>query len=152
VTAISNGFSRPGTEHPSASSLNLWATAPAVWLMERLLGRRSPSSALMARGKAVEHGVHAGQMQMQIDKCTERALATYDREMTLNPDERRDSETSDSPARPRSDPVENLRASNSYQAAICGDVCRDPSHGDGRLADKAPGPVRGHPAVGCPRP
>jgi hypothetical protein len=91
---MNNGFSRYGIEHLSASSLNLWATEPAVWLMERLLGHRSPPSALMARGRAVEDGVHAGLMDaaLPVDACVKRALATYDREMTLNPDERRDSE------------------------------------------------------------
>ena len=50
---MSNGFSRHGIEHLSASSLTLWAAEPAVWAMERLLGHRSPPSALMARGKAL---------------------------------------------------------------------------------------------------
>ena len=91
---MSNGFSRHGIEHLSASSLNLWAAEPAVWAMERLLGLRSPVSALMARGKAVEHGVHAGLIDasLPIETCTERALAAYDREMALVPDDRRDGE------------------------------------------------------------
>jgi hypothetical protein len=55
-----NGFARHAIEHLSASSLNLWAAEPAVWAMERLLGLRSPVSALMARGKAVEEGIHGG--------------------------------------------------------------------------------------------
>jgi hypothetical protein len=91
---MNNGFSRYGIEHLSASSLNLWASEPAVWLMERLLRHRSPPSALMARGKAVEDGVHAGLIDtaLAVDACVQRALATYDHEMALNPDERRDSE------------------------------------------------------------
>ncbi|MGB6538635.1 MAG: PD-(D/E)XK nuclease family protein [Xanthobacteraceae bacterium] len=91
---MSDGFSRHGIEHLSASSLNLWAAEPAIWVMERLLGLRSPQLALMARGKAVEDGVHAGLIDksVPVEKCIERALATYDREMTLNPDERRTSE------------------------------------------------------------
>jgi hypothetical protein len=91
---MSNGFSRHGIEHLSASSLNLWAAEPAIWAMERLLGHRSPPSAMMARGKAVEEGVHAGltDTSLPVAQCIERALATYDREMTLNPDERRASE------------------------------------------------------------
>ena len=55
-----SGYTCHGIDHLSASSLNLWAAEPAVWAMERLLGHRSPPSALMARGKAVEEGVHAG--------------------------------------------------------------------------------------------
>jgi hypothetical protein len=91
---MSNGFSRHGIEHLSASSLNLWAAEPAVWLMERLLGHRCPPSALMARGRAVEDGVHAGLIDtaLAVVACVQRALSTYDREMTLNPDERRESE------------------------------------------------------------
>jgi hypothetical protein len=48
----------------------------------------------MARGKAVEDGVHAGLVEpgLPVEACVARALSTYDREMTLNPDERRDSE------------------------------------------------------------
>jgi hypothetical protein len=62
MTAIqpTNGFELHGVHHLSASSLNLWASEPALWVMERLLGLRSPGNALMARGKAVEEGVHAG--------------------------------------------------------------------------------------------
>jgi hypothetical protein len=55
-----SGFETHGVTHLSASSLNLWASEPAVWAMERLLGFRSPTSATMARGKAVEEGVHVG--------------------------------------------------------------------------------------------
>ena len=96
---MSHGFSRHGIEHLSASSLNLWAAEPAVWAMERLLGHRSPPSALMARGKAVEDGVHAGLVDasLPVEACVQRALAAYDREMTLNPDERRDSERAQIP-------------------------------------------------------
>jgi hypothetical protein len=91
---VTNGFQRHGIGHLSASSLNLWATEPAVWLMERLLGHRSPPAALMARGKAVEEGVHAGLIDaaLPIGPCIEHALSIYDYDMTLNPDERRDSE------------------------------------------------------------
>ena len=34
---LTNGFRRHGIEHLSASSLNLWATEPALWAMERLM-------------------------------------------------------------------------------------------------------------------
>jgi hypothetical protein len=94
MTIVSNGFELHNVTHLSASSLNLWASEPALWVMERLLKLRSPTSALMARGKAVEEGVHAGLVDptQRLDACIDRALASYDREMALNPDERRDSE------------------------------------------------------------
>jgi hypothetical protein len=94
-----NGFARHGIEHLSASSLNLWAAEPAVWAMERLLGLRGPASALMARGKAVEEGIHGGLIDPQraLDACVEPALASFDREMVLNPDDRRDGERAQIP-------------------------------------------------------
>ena len=72
---LTNGFRRNGIEHLSASSLNLWATEPALWAMERLMGYRSPPSAQMARGKAVEHGVHAGLLDLArpVEECVSEA-------------------------------------------------------------------------------
>ena len=89
-----NGFARHGIEHLSASSLNLWATEPAVWALERLLGHRSPPSASMARGKAVEEGINGGLIdpERSLEACIETALVCFDREMALVADERRDSE------------------------------------------------------------
>jgi len=91
---MSSGFSRHGIAHLSASSLNLWATEPAVWAMERLLGHRSPASALMARGRAVEDGIHAGLLDpsLPVETCVARAVSTFDREMALTPDAKRESE------------------------------------------------------------
>jgi hypothetical protein len=89
-----NPFERHGIDHLSPSSLNLWAAEPALWVMERLLGRRSPSSAIMARGKAAEHGIHLGLLEptLPAGECVMAALAAFDREMALNPDERREGE------------------------------------------------------------
>ena len=94
-----NGFARHGIEHLSASSLNLWAAEPAVWAMERLLGHRSPPSALMTRGRAVEEGIHGGLLDpsRSTEACVEVALAAYDREMVPVPDERRESERAQIP-------------------------------------------------------
>ena len=91
---LTNGFRRHGIEHLSASSLNLWVTEPAVWAMERLMGYRSPPSAQMARGKAVEHGVHAGLLDpaRPVEECVSEAVRAFDREMALTPDDRRDTE------------------------------------------------------------
>ena len=49
-----NPFAVHHIEHLSISQLNLWAAAPAVWVMERLLGRKTPVGAAAHRGTAVE--------------------------------------------------------------------------------------------------
>lgn len=89
-----NGFDRHGIDHLSASSLNLWASEPAVWALERLLGLRSPPSAMMVRGKAVEDGVHLGLIDSarSLDACVAEAQASFDRQMALIADDRRESE------------------------------------------------------------
>ena len=91
---MSNPFERHGIGHLSASSLNLWAAEPALWIMERLLGRRSPSGIPAARGKAVEAGVNIGlhDPALPVEACIGEAESAFDRETALNPDPRRDEE------------------------------------------------------------
>lgn len=89
-----NAFRTYGIEHLSASSLNLYAAEPALWVIERLLGMKHGSSAVMVRGKAVEAGVHLGLMQphLSVEAAIGKAEQEYDREMALVPDERREDE------------------------------------------------------------
>jgi hypothetical protein len=90
----SNPFERHGIDHLSPSSLNLWAAEPALWVMERLLGRRSPISANAARGRAAEQGIHLGLLDpsLAISYCVVAALREFDREMALSQDPRREAE------------------------------------------------------------
>ena len=37
-----NGFEKHNIDHLSASSINLWANAPDVWVMQYLHGKRTP--------------------------------------------------------------------------------------------------------------
>jgi len=89
-----NAFERHGLEHLSASSLNLWAAQPALWIMERLLGRRTPPGLIAARGKAVEHGVHLGlsNPRLSLDECIEGAEREFVRQTALSTDPRREEE------------------------------------------------------------
>ena len=89
-----NAFAQHGIEHLSASSLNLWAAQPALWIMERLLGRRTPSGITAARGKAVEHGVHLGlsNSRLSIEECVEGAEREFIRQTALSADPRREDE------------------------------------------------------------
>lgn len=89
-----NAFEHYKIDHLSASSLNLYAAEPALWVMERLIGLKSSGSAIMARGKAAETGVHLALMRpnLTIDAAIAEALREYDREMALVPDARREDE------------------------------------------------------------
>lgn len=89
-----NAFAQHGVEHLSASSLNLWAAQPALWIMERLLGRRTPPGITAARGKAVEHGVHLGlsNSRLSIEECVEGAEREFIRQSALSADPRREDE------------------------------------------------------------
>ncbi len=89
-----NPFERHGLDHLSPSSLNLWAAEPALWVMERLLDRRSPISANAARGRAAEQGIHLGLLDpnLAVSCCVVAAIREFDREMALSQDPRRESE------------------------------------------------------------
>ena len=91
---MTSSFERHGIEHLSASSLNLWAAQPALWIMERLLGRRTPPGIPAARGKAVEHGVHLGltNPRLPIEECIEGAEHEFIRQTALSTDPRREDE------------------------------------------------------------
>jgi hypothetical protein len=94
LTSRPSAYERHGIEVLSATSLNQWAAAPALWVMQRLLRWRSPQSAFFARGKAVEHGVHVGLLDCALDlaACTAAAEKAFDCEMALAPDPRRENE------------------------------------------------------------
>lgn len=54
-----NGFELHGITHLSNSSISLWESNPAQWVMNYLLKEKRPSSAAMQRGVAVEDAVVA---------------------------------------------------------------------------------------------
>jgi len=91
---MSSSFSRHRIEHLSASSLNLWAAQPALWIMERLLGKKTPIGIPAARGKSVEHGVHLGLIDPSrpVDECAAEAEREFNRLTALGGDPRRDEE------------------------------------------------------------
>lgn len=92
---MANGFEQHGIAHLSPSSLNLWAAEPALWVMERLLGKRAPVGCAAHRGTAVEHGVVLGLMAtdtVAYGECIEAAMREYDRLTALSGDPKRDQE------------------------------------------------------------
>jgi hypothetical protein len=67
-------------ERHSPSSLNLFAASPAMWVLERVLGKRQPVGAPAHRGVAVEEGVAWGLKNPGCDPqdCINIALMKFD--------------------------------------------------------------------------
>lgn len=88
---MTNGFEMHGLDHVSPSSGNLYAAAPAVWLIEKLLGFRAPGSAAMHRGTAAERGIEMGLFDhsLPVAECQAHALDEYDRLTALSGDPNR---------------------------------------------------------------
>ena len=80
-----------GYEHHSPSSLNLFAAAPAMWVLEKVLGHRRPASATMHRGVAIEDGVAHGlkNLKAPLEDCVKVAHHKYDTLMALSADKRK---------------------------------------------------------------
>jgi len=79
---MTDGFTKHGINHLSASSINLWANAPDVWVMSYLFGKRTPMGPAPWRGICVEDAVvhtlmggsEAEAIQMAHDKFDKRFL------------------------------------------------------------------------------
>lgn len=74
----------------SPSSLNLFCSAPAMFVLEKIVGRRQPVGAPAHRGTAVEDGVTEGLMNpdMPLKDCHEVAFKKYDFITALSTDTR----------------------------------------------------------------
>lgn len=94
VRGAKNPFEMHGMDHLSASSCNTWAAAPALWVMERLLGRKSPVGAAAHRGTAVEAGVNMGMLDTSLDPetCVAEAVKVFNGLTALSGDPKRESE------------------------------------------------------------
>jgi hypothetical protein len=98
MSAAANPFATHGIDHLSASSLNLFAAAPAVWVLEKILKRRQPVGAAAHRGTAVEDGIVLGLGGAPLDECVAVALAKFDAKAALSGDPRKDKERAGIPA------------------------------------------------------
>lgn len=87
-----NPFEKHGISHISVSQLNLWAAAPGVYVLERLLGHKAPVGAAAHRGSAVEAGVVAGLEGAALNEAIDTANALFTERTALSSDPRRDKE------------------------------------------------------------
>jgi hypothetical protein len=76
----------------SPSSLNLFCASPAMFVLEKIIGRRQPVGAPAHRGTAVEDGITVGLVEpgKSLDECVSVALKKYDGLSGLSLDRRRD--------------------------------------------------------------
>lgn len=87
-----NPFEAHRISHISVSQLNLWAAAPGVYVMERLLGHKAPVGAAAHRGSAVEDGVSLGLAGAPLNECVDLANARFTEKTAMSPDYSRDKE------------------------------------------------------------
>ena len=79
-----NGFEKHGIDHLSASSINLWANAPDVWVMQYLHGKRTPfTSPAPWRGICVEDAVVETLMGGSEQEAIAKALAKFDQRFPI---------------------------------------------------------------------
>ena len=75
---MSDGFSKHNIDHLSASSINLWANAPDVWVMQYMHGLRTPIGAAAWRGICTEDAVVQILMGESETAAIDQALAKFD--------------------------------------------------------------------------
>jgi hypothetical protein len=83
MTHTSNGFERHNIDHLSASSINLWANAPDVWVMQYLHGLRTPMGAAAWRGICTEDAVVQILMGESETAAIDQALAKFDKRFPI---------------------------------------------------------------------
>ena len=89
-----NSFERHGIAHLSASTINLFASQPALFVMEKLLKRRGKVGCAAFRGNGAEAGIVHGLLDLAapMDACQAAGVAEYDRLSILSADPRREKE------------------------------------------------------------
>ena len=83
---MSTAFERHGLDHLSASSINLFAAEPALWAMQKLMGRKSSVGSAAHRGTAIEAGVEMGLFDPDapIEACQAAAIAKFNQLTVLS--------------------------------------------------------------------
>jgi hypothetical protein len=91
---MTSSFQRHGIDHLSASSINLFVAEPAMWAMQKLMGRKSGVGAAAHRGTSIEAGVEMGLFEPEapVEACQELALSRFNQLTVLSGDPNRDKE------------------------------------------------------------
>jgi hypothetical protein len=87
-----NPFERHGIEHLSPSACNLFIGSPAMYVMERIMKKKTPVGAAAHRGNAVEEGVVKGLQGAPLSDAIKAAKDTFSMLTALSGDPRRDKE------------------------------------------------------------
>jgi hypothetical protein len=78
-----DGFTKHNIDHLSASSINLWANAPDVWVMQYLHGLRTPMGAAAWRGICTEDAVVQILMGESETAAIDLALTKFDKRFPI---------------------------------------------------------------------
>jgi hypothetical protein len=78
-----DGFQKHNIDHLSASSINLWANAPDVWVMQYLHGLRTPMGAAAWRGICTEDAVVQILMGESETAAIDQALTKFDKRFPI---------------------------------------------------------------------
>lgn len=91
---MTSASERHGLKHYSVSSCNVFQGDTAFFVMEKLMGIRSPVGCAAHRGTAAEHGISLGLMKpdASLDECKAAALLEFDRLSGLSTDPNREKE------------------------------------------------------------
>lgn len=77
---MTDGFSRHGIGHLSASSINLWTNAPDVWVAKYLHKHSQPFGPAAKRGQAVEAAVYLALMGEDMETAIAKGIEQFDRQ------------------------------------------------------------------------
>ena len=78
-----DGFTKHGLTHLSASSINLYANAPDVWVVSYLFGRKTPMGPAAWRGICVEDAVVQILMGDSETAAIDKALEKFDKRFPI---------------------------------------------------------------------
>lgn len=88
-----SSFDRYGIDHLSASSINLFAASPSLFVLEKCLKSRQQVGAAAHRGTAVEAGIVCGLLENKPDdECVSEAEKVFNIKAALSGDPRREKE------------------------------------------------------------